>query len=451
MRRLLTALAALALSACKDAPLEFELEQDYNVLIILADDLGIDRTGTYGVNPEAPPTPTIDRLAEQGLLFRNAYAHTVCSPTRAGLLTGRHGRRHGVGTALKLYESRALPLSETTLAEVLQANGYSTSLTGKWHLTGVKTPADLHHPGEQGFDWFAGALGNLDEPSDRAEGEGYYDWEKNVNGELTQSTTYATTDTTDDAILRMQAMAEPWLLYVPYNAPHVPYHEPPQALHGLDLGDDPTHSELLDAAIIALDTELARLLDALPEAQRERTLIVFMGDNGTASSMVSTPFREGEGKVTLHEGGVRVPMIIAGPGVPEGAETEAWSHVVDLFPTLLGHLGGDVSLLGLELDGLDLGVVLADPSDPGPRDRIYAEFFKGDLYDSAMIRDAEWKLIASRIEETESLHRMTPGEYGEGPELTESEIALDPEASAALERLRGELYDKIHEMDPDAW
>ena len=196
-----------------------------NILLIIADDVGKDKIGVYQQGDDAtrPATPNIDRLAARGVRFTNAYSYAACSPTRATILTGRYGFRTGVGTVIR-YRSDpvGLPQNEISLPEMLELGnaGYDHSHVGKWHL-GVRRDHGRIDPLRQGFHWSAGAR-RL---------QGYSEWSKLVNGELTHRSGYVTIDTTDDAIARANAMHEPWFLWVAYNAAHKPYHLPPLALH----------------------------------------------------------------------------------------------------------------------------------------------------------------------------------------------------------------------------
>ena len=183
-----------------------------NILLIVADDLGVDMVGAYGEAPAPPCTPNIDALAAGGMLFRNAWANPICSPTRSAILTGRHAFRTGVGDLVDPDEP-GLTLGELTIPELL--TGYASSCTGKWHLGGS---LGFLHPNLSGFGHYAGTLhGQI--PT-------YSLWPKVIDGQPLVGFGYATTDTTDDAITALQTMPEPWFLYVAYQAPHAPLHEP---------------------------------------------------------------------------------------------------------------------------------------------------------------------------------------------------------------------------------
>src|SRR5262249_14983720 len=172
--------------------------------------------------------------------------------------------------------------------------------------------------------------------------------------------TYATTEQVDDAIARIQAMPEPWFLYLAFNAPHQPFHAPPPNLHTYHLFGNPDDTPDLHfhAAIQAMDTEIGRLLSTLSPAKRERTTIVFLGDNGTPNEAITPPFEPGKAKGTLYEGGVHVPLIVQGRGVrAPGRESDVLVNSVDLFPTVLALLGIDATTAvadGRPLDGVSM-------------------------------------------------------------------------------------------------
>ena len=175
-----------------------------NLVLILADDLGVDLLAAYGEGAAPPCTPNLDQLAAGGLLFRNAWASPVCTPSRAQILTGRYGFRTGGGGN---QPGTGLPLDETTLPEML--SGYSSAALGKW---GVGSGLGSSHPNDSGFDHYAGGIGGG--LSD------YFSWSKTTNGTSATSATYATSDTADEAILAAQSLPQPWFLYVSFNAPH---------------------------------------------------------------------------------------------------------------------------------------------------------------------------------------------------------------------------------------
>lgn len=363
---------------------ETKLKQP-NIVVIIADDFGVDMLGAYGEGSETPCTPNIDRLAQTGMLFRNAWANPSCSPTRASTLTGRHGFRTGIGTP---GMGPTLSLSEVTLPEMLI--GYTSSAIGKWHLSGNSSAT---HPNDSGFDHFSGALGGLV--------NNYYLWPKVVDGQQSMSTTYATIDTTNEAISAIAVMPEPWFAWVSYNAPHSPYQEPPNDLCATsdcpeawcnNLPANPTNRDLGHAMTEAMDSEIGRLLDVL-DAVDPDAWVIFMGDNGTAAQLSQQPFTPMHAKGTVYEGGLNVPLIVKGPGVV-AAECAGLVSCVDLFATFAQLAGSTAS----SEDSVSMVPYFRNPRQ-SIRETVYSETFSpnGSIQPNTdhqrAIRDERYKLI----------------------------------------------------------
>jgi arylsulfatase A-like enzyme len=372
-----------------------------NFLVIVADDLGTDKLAAMGEAPNPPATPRLDALARDAVLFRNAYAYPTCSAARTAFLTGRYGRRNGMGGIVELDETTwEVPLAEVTLPEALDRGApYAAAAVGKWHLSGHHTPSAFRHPLLQGFDHHRGSIGNLVLTSrDYGRLGGYHQFEKNVDGTPEWHVGYATTDTTDDAISFVRTLPEPWFLWVAYNAPHTPVAKPPAALR-VDRGAT-TEAEEYRNVVTALDAEIGRLLDALTPEQRANTTIVFTADNGTDKDFVEPPFDGRRAKGTLFEGGTGVPLLVSGAGVVGAPrESAALVHAVDLLPTVVELAGGTTD--GLTLDGLSFAEVLRDPDARGPRRYVYTERFApvgAGPYEIDMmaIRDERYKLLVTR-------------------------------------------------------
>ncbi|HHO54058.1 MAG TPA: hypothetical protein ENK18_25110 [Deltaproteobacteria bacterium] len=377
-------------------------QRPHNLLIIVADDLGTDKVGAYGEHPTPPLTPHLDQLAASGILFRNAYAYPTGSASRAALLTGRYGRRTGMGGLVELDRSTyELPLAEVLLPEVLgrsTEHTWSTAALGKWHLSSRRSEHALVHPNLQGFDHYAGSLGNLRSPG--ATGDPDDGFEKVIDGHPGHTTAYPTRDTTDDAIGQLELLEPPWLLYVAYNAPRSPLQPPPDELRSQNIPDPPPREiERFNATVEALDREIGRLLGAMTPEQRRTTTVIFLADNGTDRSVILPPREPEHGKASLYEGGTNVPLIVSGPQVQPGAEAWALVHVVDVLPTVAQLAGVDVS--DLVLDGVSFAPLLSDPSQDGPRHTVFTERFGppgGGPYDIDQIalRNERYKIMQAR-------------------------------------------------------
>ncbi len=358
-----------------------------NFVVILVDDFGVDMLGAYAEGSDPPCTPNIDALAADGLLFRNAWANPTCSPTRASLLTGRHAFRTGMGSPATNM-GFGLPLSELLLPEALV--GYDSTCVGKWHLGGN---LGATHPNASGFGRFAGLLAGTV--------TSYTSWPKTVDGSTSVTGTYATTDIANEAIASLGAMQEPWFLYVSFNAPHTPFHEPPSALCptpgcvSQDCGNlppNPTNRQLGKAMVEALDTELGRFLAAL-DAVDPAAWVFLMGDNGTARQLTEAPFQPLRAKGTIFEGGVNVPLIVRGPGVVPG-ECGALVSCVDLFATITELAGVPTATE----DSVSLVPLFSNPA-LAVRETVYSELFEPNgfglqltAHDRA-VRNERYKLV----------------------------------------------------------
>ncbi|MCG3126237.1 MAG: hypothetical protein CHACPFDD_01067 [Phycisphaerae bacterium] len=370
-----------------------------NILLIIADDFGVDMLTSYGEGTNPPPTPNLHALRQRGVLFRNVWTNPVCSATRATLLTGRYGFRTGVGWVI---EDTAFddPLNEFTIPDALDANplfGYSHAAIGKWHLTST---ANIDAPRTVfGFSHFAGSAlgGGLPD---------YWDWDWTEDGTTTGLTdTYATTKNVEDALSWIDGQDGPWFLWLAFNAPHTPLHKPPDDLHSFDFlsGTDEDIAEhpvpYYKAMVEAMDTEIGRLLDSLPQATLNNTDIIFLGDNGSPADVTLPPFDPDHAKGTIYEGGINVPLLIAGPDVVSpNRDVDALVNGVDLYTTILELAGVDVDATvpaGTTLDSVSLKPYLQSASAEDQRDSVYGEAFGGTPA-SAMgcaMRADQYKLI----------------------------------------------------------
>jgi arylsulfatase A-like enzyme len=293
-----------------------------------------------------------------------------------------------------------LPRCELTIPKALDlhAGGQAHAAIGKWHLGNNLNGGKLA-PNQAGYDHYAGSLpccvGN------------YFNWQKTVNGTTFQRTTYATTDNVNDARDWINSRTGPWFLWLAFNAPHFPYHAPPETtppLHTYTLPVPPEAScAFLEndekrlcylAMLQALDTELGRLFQQVQDVDPDfldRTTIIFLGDNGTPPD-VSAPFLDPDhAKFSLYEGGIRVPLIISGPGVVSPNRTSSdLVNATDLYVTILELLAGvDPALFlpaGLVLDSESLVPILNE--GPGTRTFLFSE-----VIGSTAIREQRYKLI----------------------------------------------------------
>jgi arylsulfatase A-like enzyme len=387
-----------------------------NIVLILADDLGWSDLGCYGA--DLHETPHLDRLAQQGVRFTDAYAMSVCTPSRAALLTGKHAARlhmtiwsegsKGGPKKRKLIEADSLhdlPHTETTLAKRLQEAGYLTALVGKWHLGDVD-----HYPETHGFDvniggtqW--GAPHTFFWPYS---GTGRFGPEFRYvpHMEFGKPGEYLTDRLTDEALRVIdRAGDQPFFLYLAHHAPHTPMEAKAADVSHFEAKLQPgqNHQNAVCAAMVkSLDDSVGRVLDHLKKRGLEQnTLLIFTSDNGgyigteKAQPMPVTsnaPLRSGKG--ALYEGGIRVPLIVRWPSVtPEAAECRQPVILMDLYHTLAATVRGEKP--NEPTDGVDLKDLLQNPGNAINRGALYFHYphYYPTTTPVSAVRAGDWKLL----------------------------------------------------------
>jgi arylsulfatase A-like enzyme len=350
-----------------------------NILFVIADDMGLDASPGYSIGTQKPQMPNIQDLINKGVRFNNVWSSPTCSPTRASILTGKYAIRNGV-----IKVSDVLSTSETSLHKYIETNTnseYSSAVIGKWHLSNNE-----NHPNDMGINYYAGSLGGGL--------QSYSNWSLNINGQTEVSTDYVTTKTTDLAIDWISNQTKPWFLWLAYNAPHPPFHLPPNELHSQ--GVLPTDQASIDAnplpyylaMIEAMDTEYGRLLNSMTQAEKDNTIIVFIGDNGTPNQVLQGFSR---GKGTIYQGGISVPMIISGKGVTRFNETdEALINTTDLFVTIANIAGVNISSIN---DSKSFKSLLTSQTNANKRDYTFVEDGNDNGSVDFTIRNASHKYI----------------------------------------------------------
>ncbi|NCF33829.1 MAG: sulfatase-like hydrolase/transferase, partial [Proteobacteria bacterium] len=362
-----------------------------NIVFIFADDLGIGDVGAYG--GEMIKTPHIDALAADGVLFEQAYAsHPVCSPSRAGLITGRYQQRHGweFNPAEKIVIS-GMDAKQITLANVLNDSGYATGMVGKWHL-GYKPQ---FHPLNRGFDHYFGVLAGgsifIDQsrpdvesignwPSKRDSSKGVYDGHKLIEVE-----DYLTDVFTNRAVdFIKQKHQTPFFLYLGHTTPHTPLQATKKYTSRYQHITNPA-ARIYAAMVASLDDSVGAVVEALRETnQLDNTLIVFSSDNGCAGYIQvcsNAPFKGF--KRHHNEGGIRVPLIFSWPGQLVAGNYPHMVSLLDLMATFAGLAG---SFHATE-DSVDLMPYLAGKAGQ-PHDYLYWRSSP-----TRAIRDQRWKLL----------------------------------------------------------
>jgi arylsulfatase A-like enzyme len=353
------------------------------IILILADDLGYGDLGCYG--SDIVRTPNIDRLAARGLRFTDFHSSgAVCSPTRAGLMTGRYQQRAGVPEVITVnHRHHGMSTSETTFPELLRKAGYRTGIFGKWHLGYQPKFSPVH----QGFDEFRGYVsGNVDYFS-HVDGAGYADW---WNGDKLQPETGYVTDLITSHSVRFieQNKDRPFFLYIAHEAVHSPWQGPKDKPFREVGKQNPqpkgNHRTAFREMLEALDRSVGAVIDAVRRAGRENdTLIFFTSDNG-APAMGSNGSLRGH-KGTVWEGGHRVPAVAYWPGQIKAGESDVTGITLDLFPTFVEV--ADASKGDRKLDGTSLLSHLTKGTPVAER-----TLFWGHAQQRAM-RQGKWKLV----------------------------------------------------------
>ena len=355
-------------------------EQQPNVLVVLIDDAGYNDFGFMG--SKDIPTPNIDALARQGVVFNDGHvAATVSSPSRACLMTGRYGHRFGYECNLDT-DNDGLPVSEETLGDLFQQHGYRTAAIGKWHL-GYKPEM---HPNRRGFDLFYGMLSGhrdyfYDETKSDRPGDG-----RNLllNHEQVRFDGYITDRFTDKAIEFMNESDRPFFLYMAYNAVHTPM----QATED-DLNRFKGHPrQTLAAMTYALDRGIGRLIESLKAAGKfDNTLIFFINDNGGATTNTSSNYPYKGFKGNKFEGGHRVPFFVVwNKHIRGGRHYDGLVSSLDIFRTSMD--AAHISRSKHVLDGVSLLPYLQGKKKGAPHDCLYWR-----KMDTRAVRLGDYKLI----------------------------------------------------------
>lgn len=381
------ALALVCVAAWCSVSSAAETRDRPNVIVILADDMGYADIGVHGCKDI--PTPNIDSIAAHGTRFSNGYvSHPYCSPTRAGLMTGRYQQRFGhefnPGPATDRRPGIGLPLSETTIADRFRAEGYKTGIVGKWHLGHTE---DEYHPLNRGFDEFFGFLG------------GSHSYLKSGTGHIAifrdkeevQEKEYLTDAFAREGVAFIERHKdEPFFLYWSFNAVHGPLEATDQYLDRFPNIKD-RKRRTYAAMQSALDDAVGEGLAALRKhGLEEETLVFFLNDNGGPEPVNGSdngPLRGVKG--TTWEGGVRVPFMVQWKGkLPAGKVYDHPVTALDVLPTALAAAGADPSDSKKPLDGVNLLPYLKGEKEGKPHDVLYWRFGG-----SMGIRKGDWKLV----------------------------------------------------------
>ncbi len=437
MRGLLVAVVVVAL-ACDTVA-----DEKPNIVILVADDLGWADVSFHGKEIK---TPNLDRLTAEGVELSRFYVCPVCTPTRAGLMTGRYPIRYGLMRAvLPPWREGGLDTEEVTLPEVLARAGYEhRGIFGKWHLghSDVK-----YHPLRRGFTEFVGHYnGAIDYFTHEREGE--LDWHRGYRSNHDEGySTDLIAEAAAEFIGRHGGDDSPFLCYVPFNAPHSPLQAKKDDLEAYEhlaegtpkarkrkananpygaKGRGNSPRQTLAAMISSMDQGVGRILDALDDKGiADDTLVWFFSDNGGVGAGDNRPLRAG--KATIFEGGIHVAAALRWPGkVPAGGKIAAPTAYIDVLPTLM-QITGIKDHGGKPLDGVGLVDLLTGKAAADDRD-VYSYIGQGgEDTEQITVIEPEWKLVVI------------------GRKLT------DPSPSARREihlfRIAGDPYEKTNVAD----
>ncbi|MFA5191633.1 MAG: sulfatase [Verrucomicrobiia bacterium] len=398
-----------------------------NVIVILADDMGYADVGFNGCKDI--PTPHIDSLAAHGVRCSSGYvSHSFCSPTRAGLMTGRYQQRFGhENNPAWLPEDTkvGLPVSQTTIADVMKSAGFVTGAIGKWHLGA----APCFHPNERGFVEYFGFLGGGHIYLPGLKGGVEYTVPLLRNKEPLELKEYMTDVLSREAAAFVaRHKTEPFYLYVAYNAVHTPLQAPEKYLSRFtSIADE--RRRAYAAMTSAMDDGIGLILRALRDNGLERdTLVWFFSDNGGPPYNVSpthnNPLRGNKG--TLYEGGIRVPFVVQWRGeLPEGTVYEQPVISLDVLPTA-ATLAGAKLPDGLKLDGVNIVPHLKGEAKEPPHDRLFWRTGGGAAW---AVREGRYKLLKPGKDAAPQLFDLN-SDIGEAKDI----VSEKPDVVARLQK-----------------
>ncbi len=413
-----------------------QTEKKPNIIIILADDLGWGDVGYHGSDIK---TPNLDQLAKEGIELNRYYTAAVCSPTRAGLMTGRYPDRFGLrSTVIPPWSAFGVDTREVYLPELLAKSGYTNrAMLGKWHLGHSELK---YHPLKRGFTHFYGHLnGAIDYFSHKREGE--LDWHNDYASSYDKG--YSTDLLTDEAVKNIKSYngKSPFFIYVAYNAPHGPLQAKKEDLlkYGYDStkpsfgkggsegdqGRGNTPRQTYSAMVTNMDENIGRILKTLKDLKIEdNTLVLFHSDNGAAPGEGSTSGELRGSKFTEWEGGVRAPAIIRWPDGFKGSRTiNQVMGYVDILPTLMEITGMKTPPVN-PYDGISMLPILT-----GKQAKVERNFYLG----SGAIVNNDWKLIKAG---------------SDNPKMDVKEdqlfhISMDPSEKKNVRNQQAETYKKL--------
>jgi len=353
------------------------LELTPNILLIIADDMWLDATPWYEQGSIKPSMPYLESMIDSWIRYTNLWSAPVCTPTRATIMTGKYGYHTNMLKVDDTLDTWELGLQEFIDEETNKS--YDHAVIWKWHIWNQSW-----HPEATGVWYYAGMQSWWV--------KSYYDWRLVEDAATTNSSEYVTSKFTDLAIDWMSEREKPWFLWLAYTAPHTPFHLPPSDLHSQwNLPDDEesiasNSAPYYMAALEAMDSEIGRLLSYIPEDEREKTTIIFIGDNGTPGKVSQRPYWRKQAKWSLYQWGINVPMVVSWYGVERNGEIdERLINTSDLYATI-------ADIAGIDIESIHNSYSFTETfyqSETEDREYIYSELWgKGHT-----VRGERYKLI----------------------------------------------------------
>ncbi|MFY0601585.1 MAG: sulfatase [Cyclobacteriaceae bacterium] len=381
-----------------------------NVIIILSDDQGWADVGFNGATEI--PTPNLDKLASEGVRFTQGYAsHPYCSPSRAGLLSGRYQHRFGHENNLPYKNvtiEDGLPVEEKLISEVMKENGYKTCAIGKWHLG----DSARFWPSNRGFDdWYGFTGGGMSYWGKEGSDPSISKVLRDGQGVPMDEITYLTDNFSDEAVNYIEEYTskdQPYFMYLAYNAPHNPMHATREYLDVVDYieyGDRGVYA----AMVTGMDAGIGKVIDKLKETGTyDNTLIFFYSDNGGAPENGSRNFPYRGHKGMLFEGGIRVPFLVTWPDqIDKGKDYHQPITALDIFPTILSATGASTQKEAI-LDGRDLLPYLSGKEKKAPHETLFWRYSDGAGY---AVRKGDYKMVMSGFKNDFFLFDMKSDPY----------------------------------------
>ena len=392
-------------------------ERPPNIVVIVSDDSGYADFSLHGAAHF--PTPNIDSIAANGVTFTQGYVSaSVCSPSRAGFLTGRYQQRFGHHHNIppRYSDSNGLPVEELTLADALRKEDYRTIALGKWHLG----YAPVFHPLSRGFDDYFGFLQGARSYWKLGKKQTRLNQLLRDREPVEEDFEYITDALGKEAAAYIDAYAsKPFFLYLAFNATHTPLHATKEKLELAD-ASLPKKRKTLAAMTMSMDDAIGEVLEAISRNDlAEETILIFFNDNGgqTGAGASNAPLRGKKGQP--YEGGIRVPFVASWPGHwPKSVRYDLPVSTLDIFPTALKAAGGNPAAVSAPLDGVDLTPHLQPLADSRPHQTLYWH-----RKNNVAVRDGDWKLLRYTEDGAMELYNIaldpleTSNRFDEEPEI----------------------------------